>query len=712
MKNLRMGRGGLHWLWLLALAAACDCDGRTRVNDPSIEVTPRSVFFGAVGVGERASRTLRIAASSNVPLSVEAGHFESLGGGASTRTFSIEGLPLQVGALGESVVTVHFAPDEARSHEALLVLTSDDPERPRVEITLVGTGAMPRLSVTPRCEPSAECVGRATRDPPTLHFGPEPFQRAQPLPLSRLPGVQLHNDGEVPVVVSALDLEGPDAAAFTLAADVLNGVGPDGAPALVLGPGLSTLVPLRFTPARASQPSAAATLVVRSTSPAVGEVHVALGGTAASNTPPTVCANLVRVEGRVPSDHGDEASWAPLRAAPPDGLVDLSEVRDVRPSARDPHGQLVPTRVTLSAHSPGGGSACTSDVEDGRDGLQYRWHVLTAPADAPGLQSPHAASTALELGPRAGLYEVRLVVSDSGGLSAQRTLRFVSVPKDDLVVELSWQQPDGEGADVDLDLHLVRPTAVVDGGGGAFAGAFEDFRQGPQGAPVSGDVNGRAVQAAPSFGATAGFHWGEPGVFDDPRFGGDDTGSGALLETIALDHPENDPRCESASCRYGVYVHFFEDRRSLSQAPACQVTGMGDCVDGARCDCPAQSQRCVVQLASVGGPRTGAGWCRAGPRPTVSIFVRGAPQPLAVIPLEDERVRAGAPCELLHVADLEWPARTAPAGTAPRVELRGSTVAGERRLPSRFYGRRGTGGGLTCQPNAGVGPQAWYVQDP
>lgn len=701
-------------LWIvltMASAAACDRD-TTRSTQPVIEVTPRSVFFGPVAVGERAHKTLRIASQGLAPLSVTAAQLEPLGSQGASGAFTIEGVPLQIASQREDVVTVHFAPEVVGSHEALLVLISDDPEKPRVEIPLVGSGAAPSLSITPTCETSAECVGSATLSPPSLHFGPEPFTRAQALPLHRLPGVRLRNVGEVPVVVRELRLEGPDAADFALAAELLNGTGPDGLPSLTIPVGEAVLLPLRYTPRTPTQAAATAALVVRSSDAQTPEVRVALGGSVAMNAPPEVCANLIRIEGRVQGSHADEASWAPLLTAPPGGVTDLSSHRDVRPSSRDAQGQWVTTRLTFSAHAPGTGATCTTDVEDGRDALDYRWQILSAPQDTPGLHTPRAPVTTLELGPRAGMYELQLQVTDRGGLSAQRTLRFVAVPKDDLVIELSWDRPEGLGADVDLDLHLVRPTAIAEGGGGAFAGAFDDFHPGAGGVLVSGDVNGRAAQAAASFGATAGFHWGETGTGDDPRFGGDDTGSGALIETIALDRPEHDAACADAPCRYGVFVQLFEDRRVLQPATACNVTGLQGCVDGARCGCPEADQRCVATLVSSSGPRTGAGVCRAAPVPRVSIFARGEASALAVIPLEAEVQRVGAPCELVHVADVVWPARTAPAHQAPTVEVKGSLNGTERTLPSRFFGRRGQGGGLTCQPNSGVGTQAWYAQDP
>jgi hypothetical protein len=83
----------------------------------------------------------------------------------------------------------------------------------------------------------------------------------------------------------------------------------------------------------------------------------------------------------------------------------------------------------------------------------------------------------------------------------------------------------------------------------------------------------------------------------------------------------------------------------------------------------------------------------------VRIFVRGSAAPAAVIPMSGA-LSLGAPCQLLHVADIEWPSRGSDGGV----------VVTPQTGVARFGVRAASS--LQCAPD---GPQAgvpWYRQQP
>ncbi|MCA2978141.1 MAG: hypothetical protein INH37_07645, partial [Myxococcaceae bacterium] len=322
-----------------------------------------------------------------------------------------------------------------------------------------------------------------------------------------------------------------------------------------------------------------------------------------------------------------------------------------------------------------------------------------------------------------GDYVVELTVSD-GQVSTTVTGRVRCAVKQDLVVQLEWNGFER----VDLDLHLVRPSARMPGE--RFGGVFQFFDavRGDGGiSQTSGDLNGYAVrqrQALPG----ANFDWGGPGEADDPRLALDNTGmvgSGAeaeLVELASLDQPENDERCATTSCSYGVFVHYFGDARAIATAPACTVTGQAGCRDGERCACSMPEARCVAEAAPLGDAGVGSGKCYPAPRPVVRIFARGEASPAAVIPLETllppDLLAIGAPCQMLEVAEIRWPARTLkgslPDGGSPPpvVIVAGADDGG--RVVSPQVGRFGVrpSGGLQCSADLSVGGGPWYGQNP
>jgi hypothetical protein len=680
------------------LSAGCNCDPGIQRVKPVLGVSPAQLNFGQVKVGDSVELQVKLEAQVNSPVSITGLTLQDglAPGGASG--FQIVEPPDGVPPLAEASFRIRFSPTALQAYAATLVVQSNDEERPEVRVPLSGEGAEPVLAVIPECLATRNCRGTATVTPPGIDFGEEPFQRAVQLPSIELPTVTLVNEGEVQLALTALHIEGPDAAAFKFEQTVVLPHQHQGAPALLLEAREGVNLAIRFKPTSEAQEDYMAEMVVRSDDPQRPEVRVTLVGQLGDNLPPRVCANITRVkpEGEMEIRYDSKAQWDPLLVPPPGGY-DFTANRDVRPRAE----------VRFSAISDVSDTrACTTDPEDQRQNLTYQWTLVGVPpgAESAALTAPHTASPTfvpLATGP----YEVQLTVSDQQGHQTSTTLRFVVALKQDLVVQASWSGRMGAYANVDLDLHLVRPSSQP----------FSYFEEGLN-QKTSGDLNGF------SWGVYTNnmvqgfdFDWGQQGTFDNPRLNLDDTGGGPLLEIISLNLPENDPACATADCAYGVYVHFFEDRRP--SGATCTVDGT--CADGEVCDCTGAGERCVANLAPAGTAPAGAGRCLVAPEPVVRIFLKANPVAAAEIPLPTlvppDELALGAPCHLLHVADVIWPAKDGSGLAAPQVVVRGADPEGRVVAPELTrYGVRAASG-LQCNKNAVRGTGSipdWYAEEP
>lgn len=688
-------------LWCLALAlsvAGCNCKQNVNTILPSLGVTPAGVDFGQVKVGATAVRTVKLAARTQTSVTLSSVTLE----GAGAAAFTMSTAPAQVAPLGEESLTITFAPVALEAYPATLVIASDDPDRPTTRVALAGEGAKPILEVTPTCEASLNCKGTVTVTPPAIDFGAEPKDRLVPIPETALPTVVVVNAGPVELTVTKLAVEGTDAAAFTFTGSI-----DPGGKVLAASEGFN--VPIRFTPTSEAQTTYSAELVIESDDTDHAQVKVTLTGTLRPNLPPEVCANLVRVvppvTGDGPRDYSSGAEWDALRTPPAMGY-DFTASRDVRP------GDL----AIFSASSPGDAtSACSFDPEDGRTSLSYAWRLVSAPAGGMSLSLAGATTSQVQLRPVVtGDYVLELTVADVQMHATTITIRFAVAVKEDLVAQLQWTG----ASDVDLDVHLVRPSAAT---GGTFSGAFDFFSHGTS-SKTAGDINGYAVTTQRAMpGAGFDFDWGLAGSADDPRLNVDDTGSGALLENVSLNYPENDPDCATASCRYKVMVHYFKDARTHSPS-GCFVDGGVGCLDGEACSC-GTTERCVADGAPIGDAGMGTGKCFEPPHPVVRLFFRGSATPAAEIPLDSlmppDQLSLGAPCHMLYVADVEWPAKSAvgslpDGGTPPPVvDVKGADGMGRVTSPviSRF-GWRQTGGSLQCSPDVTLSGVQWYSEQP
>lgn len=671
----------------LCVLEACQCGPKVTRVQPSLTTTPTGLDFGKVKVGLAATKVLTLNARTQAPVEISSITIE----GAAASKFALGSVPKTIEAGGTKTLQVTFAPDAEAAFPARLNIKSNDPDHPSLLVALAGEGAQPQLVVTLDCTAQHNCTDTVAQSPLSIDFGEEPLSRPVQVDPTTLPTVVVVNEGAVELHIDSLVFGGDDAAAFKIAG---NNVLPDGG--LTLGPAEGFNVPVEFKPTSAAQNAYAGTFTVTSDDPASPSVSVALNGTLRPNTSPVSCANLVRVhddDTNETRDYSSTADWAASMGM----SVNLTAIRDVRPNEL----------VTFSATSDSADTTkCSTDAEDGRAGLTYAWVVLSDPTGPSNTSFGSTAQVSARF-PLAGQYTVQLTITDSQGATAMTMLTFAVTLKRDLVVQLEW----AGYADVDLDLHLVRPSATD--GGGAFTGAFSFFENANN--KTSGDINGYAAKTILPANAGFNFDWGQAGNADDPVLDRDEKGSGLPpAETITLNSPEHDVTCD-AGCTYPVLVHYFEDKRTPSNPAACIVDDTPDCHDGEACACPV-NQRCVADAPSDGGAPFGAGKCYLAPQPVVRVFVFGGATPIATIPLAPEKVLLGAPCQLWHVADIDWPGRALvgslpDGGTPPPVVRVIGENSGAITPVLADFGRRQAGGSLACSANDVRGSGInWYSQ--
>ena len=663
-------------------ATGCRCDTVQSIK-PSLAVAPASLDFGPVKNGDTQTLTLKLTAQTATDVSISKLDLSSGTDPGGAEAFTVKTDPIMIGPLDSTTLAVAFSPTALEEYSATLTLTSNDADTPTVRIPFLGTGSKPVLNVVPDCSASRMCVGTVVVDPPSIDFGAQPFMSAMMVDASKLPAVEITNEGDVSLTVTRIQVTGADGAAFVIQGTVNT--------PLTYDPAAGVNVPIRFTPTSEAQLSYAADLVIESDDPDHASVTVHLTGALKPNAAPIVCANLIHVSpiDDVAVDYGSPGMWATLTMPPPGGY-DFSATRDVPPRAT----------ITFSALSDSNDpTTCTTDPEDGRTGLTYQWTVMSTPMGSPLLGmsvTPTFSMTPIVV----GTYQLLLTVGDMQGHLTMVPIKFSVAQKQDLVAQLQWTG----FANVDLDLHLVRPSAVSTPSD-PFSGVYAFFDEGANHA-TSGDINGYSAARQKN---TAGldFDWGIVGTPDDPKLNIDDIGNGALLENISLNYPERDALCDGGRCKYKVLVHYFRDYRLGNDGP-CVVDGGTGCLDGDTCNCATTGDRCVAAPPPDGGKPIGAGECRPAPTPVVNIFLKGNPTPAATIPMPPQTVVLGSPCQMFYIADVNWPSQqeigSLPDGGTPPADIfvRDAGIA--------LFGKRNPGDVRQCSPDVSL--TQWYSEQP
>lgn len=124
------------------VAAAADTD-----QGPNIDVTPTSLDFGNVAVGQNKDLTVTIRNSGSAALTVN-----SISNSNARFSVTSPATPFTVAAGGQQTVSVRFAPTGVGAQTGNLTLASNDRSRASVSVTLAGNGvtaAVPTIDVTP-----------------------------------------------------------------------------------------------------------------------------------------------------------------------------------------------------------------------------------------------------------------------------------------------------------------------------------------------------------------------------------------------------------------------------------------------------------------------------------------------------------------------------------------------------------------------------------
>lgn len=261
---------------------------------PAIDVSPAGLNFGQVRLAETKDLVLTIRNTGAAPLRISS--ITSSNPQFSVTQFierpsgALRNLPLSIAPNTSVEVTVRFRPSfVAASVGALsgvLSINSNDPNRPRVDVPLTGTG-----------------VGALIGAPSSLSFGGVTVCLATPTSAT----LTLTNTGNAPLTVAALAIDNP---AFALT--------PRPALPLVIAPGASVNVNLSFyTRATGTQTGR---LVISSNAVNNPGLSVALTGVGTPIAPPAISQITVS---RTTLSHGRADTARPVSPFNPFGLADV-----------------------------------------------------------------------------------------------------------------------------------------------------------------------------------------------------------------------------------------------------------------------------------------------------------------------------------------------------------------------------------------------------
>ncbi|MCK6529832.1 hypothetical protein L6R50_20505 [Myxococcota bacterium] len=136
----------------LAVASACDSsisDTSIGALEPDIVVDPQVLEYGWVEEGQEKVETLVVTNAGQGSLRLEGLSFEA----DAAEFYALEGistedLPLVISAEDSVLeIPISFAPDRGQYGPATLLVESDDPDTPAIEVTLKGNTGIPYASI-------------------------------------------------------------------------------------------------------------------------------------------------------------------------------------------------------------------------------------------------------------------------------------------------------------------------------------------------------------------------------------------------------------------------------------------------------------------------------------------------------------------------------------------------------------------------------------
>jgi len=346
------------------------------VLEPEIQIAPPVLEFGPVGLLAPETKNLIVANGGRADLSIEL----SLDREEAIFGVDAPAEPWIVGPREEVLLPITFRPATFRRYSAQLRFDSNDEERPTVWVALRGEGAdLPYPDIDVRPSRTVEIDG---------------------------PGigvVEVHNEGEEVLEVTALRLEGDPA--FSLAVDPL-----DGTEVWPIAPGSSSTLLVDYDPP--DPEGEVADLFIESNDPDESSLQVRLLGNGGGDFGRPVAVI-------------DDCPTAGFSLAGPTTLI-------LDGSASNDPGGLGP--------------------------LTYEWRILQRPdgSDADIPLDPDDQDFAEVYVDVAGPWAVELVVSNALDTASEPAIcSFGAAPADALYVELSWNTPNA-----DMDLHLIEGNST------------------------------------------------------------------------------------------------------------------------------------------------------------------------------------------------------------------------------------------------------------
>ncbi|MEP7339380.1 MAG: choice-of-anchor D domain-containing protein, partial [Acidobacteriota bacterium] len=210
----------------------------TVTSQPIIGVTPTSLSFGNVKVGQNRDMQITVRNTGDLPLTVS-----SITSSSPQFSVTSPASPFNVAAGASAIVNLRFAPNSAGLKTGTLSINSNDPGRARVDVALAGTGLAPLLEVTPQ----------------SLNFGNVATGESLIMKLT------VRNTGNAPLAITSITSSDPQ-----FSASLLTG-------AFTLPAGGSIIVNVRFAPASAGAKTG--TLSINSNDPNRPRLDVPMTGT-------------------------------------------------------------------------------------------------------------------------------------------------------------------------------------------------------------------------------------------------------------------------------------------------------------------------------------------------------------------------------------------------------------------------------------------------